>query len=395
MNPVATVVILLAMLSSIHAQDDLSPPLYFGTSTALSGPSGALGQDMRLGIEAAFDECNTAGGINGRKLRLVVLDDGYEPTRTVPNMTTLIEKVGVLGVIGNVGTPTAIAAIPIATENKVPFIAAYTGAGVLRKSPPDRYVINYRASYAQETQAMVDALIHYAGCKPNEIAFFTQRDGYGDAGFIGGIEALRSHGYDEEHKVPHVRYTRNTLSVESALAELMLLPTPPKAVIMAGAYAPSAKFIKLARSVSFNAIFLNISSVGSYAFAQQLGTAGEGVIITQVMPPPESNLPIAKEFRVAYAQISNGAPLTFGAFEGYVSTRMLILALQSCDERFDRESIIESLERLGNFDLGLNSQLSLSPQRHQASDHVWPTVVRSGKVQPFNWEELSAYSTTD
>jgi len=153
--------------------------ILLGMSTALNGPAAVLGQNMRNGVLVGFERANRAGGIHGRMLKLVALDDGYEPVRTAPNMRRLIEQEQVLAVIGNVGTPTAIAAIPIANENKTLFFAPFTGAGILRKTPPDRYVINYRASYAEETAAMIDALITRAHLKPQDIAFFTQRDGYG------------------------------------------------------------------------------------------------------------------------------------------------------------------------------------------------------------------------
>ena len=131
-------------------------------------------------------------------------------------MRRLIEEQRVLAVVGNVGTPTAIAAVPIALEARTLFFGAFTGAGVLRKEPPDRYVINYRASYAEETAAMVRALVAIAHITPEEIAFFTQRDGYGDAGFAGGIAALTQHGLKDPATVAHGRYERNTLDVEKA-----------------------------------------------------------------------------------------------------------------------------------------------------------------------------------
>jgi len=197
-----------------------------------------LGKNMKQGVLVGLERANRAGGINGRSLKLIALDDGYEPTRTAPNMRRLIEQERVLAVIGNVGTPTAIAAVPIANEQKTLLFAPFTGAGVLRKNPPDRYVINYRASYAEETAAMIDALIKTGKLKTDEIAFFTQRDGYGDAGFIGGITALKHHGLRDENSVVHARYARNTLAVENALATILIASPPPQAVIMVGAYAP-------------------------------------------------------------------------------------------------------------------------------------------------------------
>lgn len=230
------------IIASAHAAEEAVPrkPIVLGMSTALTGPAVDLGLNMKAGVDAALNEINTAGGIHGRRVELVALDDGYEPVRTVPNMRLLIEQHNVVAVIGNVGTPTAVAAIPIALEQRTPFFGAYTGAGVLRRSPPDRYVINYRASYAEETAAMVKALIKTGGLKPEEIAFFTQRDAYGDAGYVGGIISLKAHGLNDESHVVHGRYERNSLAVENGLADILQADSPVKAVIMVGAYAPCA-----------------------------------------------------------------------------------------------------------------------------------------------------------
>jgi ABC-type branched-subunit amino acid transport system substrate-binding protein len=155
-----------------EARPAAASELVFGMSTVLSGPAANLGKDMSQGVQAGLARANRAGGVNGHPLRLIALDDGYEPARTAPNIRQLVEKEKVLAVIGDVGTPTAIAAVPIAIELKTLFFAPFTGAGLLRKSPPDRYVINYRASYAEEIGAMVDALIDGEGLKPQDIAFF-------------------------------------------------------------------------------------------------------------------------------------------------------------------------------------------------------------------------------
>ncbi len=365
------------------------PPLVFGMSTALSGPAANLGLDMSLGIRAAFEETNRAGGIQGRSLQLVALDDGYEPERAVPNMHRLIEEDKVLALVGNVGTPTAVATVPIANRAGVPFFGAFTGAGVLRKTPPDRYVVNYRASYAEETEAMVDALVDVVGIRPNEIAFFTQRDAYGDAGFAGGIRALKRHGLGDALNVAHGRYERNTLAVENGLADLLFHETLPKAVIMVGAYAPCAEFIKLARVSGLDGFFLNVSFTGAEPLRMALGDAGEGVIITQVVPHFESMLPVVAAYQAALQALDPQAAPSFGSLEGYVAARILCRALTSITGTIDRESIIVSLESLGTFDIGLGTPLALGPDQHQACHQVWPTVIRGGRVVPLEWSELA------
>ncbi|MEN8179819.1 MAG: ABC transporter substrate-binding protein [Pseudomonadota bacterium] len=191
---------------------------------------------MKRGVEAYFKQVNKSG-INGNTLKLVALDDGYEPARAAPNMRKLIDEEKVIAVMGNVGTPTAIVSVPIANEKKTLLFGAFTGAGVLRQTPPDRYIINYRASYAEETAAMIDGLLN-SGIKPEEIAFFTQNDGYGDAGYKGAMKALKVKGVANPEKMAHGRYTRNTLNAEDGLGAILDAEIEPKAVIMVGAYGP-------------------------------------------------------------------------------------------------------------------------------------------------------------
>jgi branched-chain amino acid transport system substrate-binding protein len=373
-------------------------PIVFGMSAALTGPAADLGLNMRAGIQAAFDEVNASGGLRGQRLVLDARDDGYEPERTVPNTHAFAEDPKVLGVIGNVGTPTALVAVPIAIENDLLFFGAYTGAGALRQSPPDHVVVNVRASYAEETSAMVDALIQEAGLDVGEIAFFTQRDGYGDAGFEGGLAALERHGLTDKGSVMHVRYQRNTLAVEGALADLLMSARTTKAVIMVGAYAPCAKFIRLAREMDFDAVLLNVSFVGTDSLIHELSNeASEGVIITQVVPHFDADLPIIRDYRKAMRasfERTNTDPRatwcpTFGSLEGYLAARILIRAIQTETQPITRVSILKALEALGAFDLGLGSALYLSADEHQASHRVWPTRLHEGRVVPFDWVELA------
>ena len=368
-----------------RADDDV----LLGMSTALSGPAADLGRNMRDGVLAALDEANRAGGLRGRHMRLVVLDDGYEPAKTVPNMRTVVSDPRVMAVVGNVGTPTAVAAIPVAVEAKVPFYGAFTGAGALRKLPPERYVINYRASYAEETAAMVDALVEKAGLRPEEIAFFTQRDAFGDAGFAGGIAAMVRHGLVEEGVVRHVRYERNSTAVHKAVADLLLARTPPRAVIMVGTYAPSAAFIKLAQENGLEALLLNVSFVGAESLARALGPIGDGVIVTQTVPHYDAEQPIAREYRRALTTLDANLGPTFGSMEGYVSARLLLEALRRGQGPVTREGVVDALESLGSVDLGSGAPLRLSATEHQASHTIWPTVLRGGRVVPLKWDDLA------
>ena len=387
-----SLILVLSVLTVLLVPSPPAQPaevIRLGMSTALSGPTAELGREMRRGVLAGLERANRAGGVRGRRLRLLTLDDGYEPTRAAPNMRRLIEKERVLAVIGNVGTPTAIAALPLAREHATLLFAPFSGAGVLRRSPPERYVINFRASYAEEIAAMVDALIGIGGLRPEEIAFFTQRDGYGDAGYVGGLAALKKHGLADERAVLHVRYQRNTLAVEGALADLLLADPLPRAVIMVGAYAPCARFIRLARESGLDTLFLNVSFVGSSALARELADDVGGVIVTQVVPDPlDASLPIVRDYRTDLRRADPRAVPDVISLEGYIAARILLTALERLKGAPGREPLIDALEGLGTFDLGLGRPLRLAPGEHQASHAVWPTRLTGGRFIPFDWTDI-------
>ena len=360
--------------------------IHVGMSAALTGPASALGNGVKTGIESYFARVNADGGVNGHTVVLDALDDGYEPDRAAPNMHTLIDEKNVVGVIGNVGTPTAIVTVPIANEKKTVLFGAYTGAGVLRKSPPDRYIINYRASYAEETAAMVDGLLSI-GIKPQEIAFFTQNDGYGDAGYNGAVAALKARGFDAADSLAHGRYARNTTNVEGALGTILDAATEPKAIIMVGAYAPCAEFIRQARQDLDGVLFVNVSFVGSLPLLKALGGDAEGVIVTQVVPHYESDLAGVAQYRKDLAEFGNGAQPDFVSLEGYLAARIFVEGLKNA-KAMSREGVIDGLEGLSAVDIGIGVPVSFSKDKHQASHEVWPTVIRNGHYEALNWGDL-------
>jgi branched-chain amino acid transport system substrate-binding protein len=374
------------------AEADTPGEIVLGMSAAFTGSAENLGKDMQRGVLAGLARANRKGGVHGRKLRLIALDDGYDPVRTAPNMRQLIEKDHVLAMIGNVGTATATVAVPLANEEKTLLFAPFAGGPILHNVPPDRYVVNFRASYGEETAAMLDALIDIAGLKPEEIALFTQRDSYGDPGFHLAMDALRRHGMKNSRAILHVGYERNTLAVESAVATLLMLEKSPRAVVMIGAYAPCAKFIRLCRDSDLNPLFLNISFVGN-SLAEALGKTDAQVIVTQVVPYPWNvSVPIVREYQADLTAVDPSVSAGFGDLEGYIAARILTLALEKIQGSPTREAVVDALEGLGKFDLGLEEALFLSRMEHQASHRVWPTLLKGGRFVPFQWSDILALS---
>lgn len=378
----ATSVALVATSGPLPSSQRASE-IVLGMSAAFSGPSAALGRGMREGISAYMKRVNDNGGVGGRRIRLVALDDSYQADPVHENMRRLIDDERVLAVIGNVGTAGAEVAVPMANASKVLLFGAFSGANVLRHDPPDRYVINYRASYAEETGVMVRGLLK-RGIRPEEIAFFTQNDAYGDSGFQGAMQALSELGYPQlEHT--HGRYERGTLDVEEAVLEIVQAKVRPRAIIMVGAYGATAKFIRLARQVVPKALFLSVSFVGASALTEALGDDGEGVIITQVVPHWNSDWPSVVEYRQSLRRLSPEAPYDFVSLEGYLVAKAFMAGVSRVRGTLTRESIIDAIESLGAFDLGIGRPVRLSATQHQASQSVWLTMIQNGSLVSFDW----------
>ena len=347
----------------------------FAQVAAFEGPAAALGQGMRLGITAAFEEANAAGGVHGRMLRLDSMDDGYEPDRSAGLVKTMVEDNNHIALIGPVGTPTSSATQPIATAANVPFIGPFTGAGFLRDASHGN-IFNVRASYFAETEAWISYLVDQQGMK--SIALLYQDDGFGRVGLAGVTAALEKRGMT---LAAEGTYTRNTVAVKKALLDIR--KAKPDAVVMVGAYKPVAEFIKLSRKMKFDPTFVNISFVGSDALATELGDAGEGVIISQVVPFPWDNaLPIVQDYTAALSAVDASAEPGFVSLEGYITGRLAIAALDQAGSDLTRESFLAALAGLQTVDLsGLTLQFGADD--NQGMDDVFLTRITSdGGFEP-------------
>ncbi|MEM8554234.1 MAG: ABC transporter substrate-binding protein [Pseudomonadota bacterium] len=354
-----------------HAEQGVTPDgVAFAQVAALDGPAAALGQGMRLGIEAAFNEANENGGVHGRRVELTSVDDGYEPDRSLTAVRDIIEGDAHIGFIGPVGTPTSKATQPVATEANMPFIGPFTGAGFLR-APDLTNVVNIRQTYGAETEAWIAHLVDEQGL--SDIAILYQDDGFGRVGLAGVTAAMEARGMS---LVAEGTYTRNTVAVKSAL--LKIRKANPDAVVMVGAYKPIAEFIKLAKKMKMDPVFVNISFVGSNALAKELGQDGDGVIISQVVPFPwDVSLPVVAEYQAAIKAVDPAAEPDFVSLEGYITGRVALHALESVGPELTREAYLAALGNLGTLDFG-GVTLTYGPGDNQGSDSVFLTKIMTG-----------------
>jgi ABC-type branched-subunit amino acid transport system substrate-binding protein len=352
-----------------QAENGVAPDeIVFGQAAVLQGPASALGLGMKEGLLAAFDEVNRKGGVHGRKIKLTSIDDGYEPSKAIVATRKLIEDEKVFALIGPVGTPTAVATQPLAAAAKMPFIGAFTGAGFLRNPKLDN-VINIRASYDAETEAWVRHLTE--DLKISKIAIFYQDDAYGRAGLSGFEKAMKKRGLPI---VAEGTYERNTTAIKTAL--LAVRKAAPEAVVMVGAYQPSAEFIKLARKIEFNPVFVNISFVGASALARALGTEGAGVIVSQVVPFPwDASIKVIADYHAAIKARNPKAEPEFVSLEGYLVGRLAIAALERVGPEPTRAGLLKAIKESGAFDLG-GLQMTYGPDDNEGLDRVFMTVIQ-------------------
>jgi len=388
-----------AVPPSSPVQQGVTPTeITLGMSAVFSGPNRQLGENMKLGVETAFSLANSEGGVHGRQVHLLALDDGYEATRAATTMQDLLDRRKVFAVVGNVGTPTSAVAAPIASKQKTIFFGAFTGAPVLRQDPPDRYVFNYRASYREETAASVKYLVTVRKIPIDRIVVFAQEDSFGDAGYEGVIKAVRQ--LDREaREVLRVGYKRNTTDVEGAVAQVLKyhqkteiiqkgkLPAdnihvakhPVKAVVMVSTYKAGAKFIQQLRSsaTGLKPLFFNVSFVGTEALADDLKGLGgglcDGVYVTQVVPPATSGATGVRRYREALATFQPQAQPGFVSLEGFIVGSVFLEALKRTGPELTTEGLIDTIERFDRVDLGFGAPLSYSLSEHQGSHKIWGT----------------------
>ncbi len=349
-----------------------SSRIVLGQSAAFSGPAAQLGIQMNKGAKIFFDQLNASGGVNGQTVELRTLDDGYEPDRCKANTEKLI-KDDVFALLGYVGTPTCVAALPLVNDAKIPFFGPFTGAEVLR-DPFSKWVFHLRASYYDETGLIVKQLTSL-GLK--KIAVFYQDDAYGKAGLEGVKRALKPLGLEP---VALGTVQRNTVEVAKAVAEIV--PKGPDAVVQISAYKSCAAFIREARKAGYGGTFFNVSFVGTQALADELGREGRGIMVSQVMPFPFSTTSaISREYLDAVAKAGPDATPNYSSMEGYLSAKVFTEGLRRAGRNPSREALVNALESIQNASFG-GFRVDFSPKDHVASSFVEVSMLtEDGKVR--------------
>jgi len=429
--------------------------LRIGQSAPLSGTNQALGTAMKSGIELAFDEKNAAGGIRGRKLELVFRDDAYQPALAevatknlldvqiaktgTPNCPTTSTQItagatpvsttamtrganAVLAILGNVGTPTMIQSAPVAIETHTVFFGAFTGSSTLLRDKKagdtcSRYIFNYRASYAQETQAAMEYFKNQGVTNYKNLISFDQQDAFGQSGYDGLVAAYKNTigefplGIDTTTPIKRHQYMRNdeasvpiaATATEGDLTQLLTdqSGTVTVGILMTDTYGAGASYITALRTWQYaplpngqpnpaatrlKLLFSNISFVGANSLSDRLTAAGkvpgntnvsftDDVVVTQVVPNYQTD---KSDIVAAYNHLvsQDGSTPSFTSLEGYIAARVFIAGLELHQGPFTASSIVDSFEALPNLGLGIGASAGFSPDVHQYSGSVWGTILK-------------------
>ena len=378
-----------ATQSSVQGVTDTE--IRFGMAAPFSGPAREMGHQLKLGVDLAFAQANDEGGVHGRQLKLVTADDAYEPNRTLNAMKELYEQQKVFGFVENYGSPTALISVPFALERHALYFCAFSGAPSLRRDPPDRYVFNYRAGYAEEADAIVHYLVRNRRLRPQDIGVLTQQDAYGEAGWEGVTKAMRTLRGGVPGEVFRMSYNRNTVNVDEAIAQLRRQRPAIKAVVLVATFRAAAKFIEKTRDLYPDMIYATISGVGSTGLASELMVLGphyaDGVICTQVTPAVDGYATVTMKYKNALAKYFPGEPADYSSLEAYLTASILIEGLRRAGPALDTESLVNVLESMQNYELGLGPKVSFGPSDHQALHKVWGTQLdKSGQYHAIDLE---------
>ncbi len=367
----STALVLLAPLAAAAQVVGVSDSeIKLGMVNVQTGPASGLGKGMRTGAEAVFADVNAKGGVHGRKINLVVADDGYEPNRAVDETLKMIDQEKVFSLFGYVGTPTANAVIPIVKEMDVPLVGLFTGAMTLRQ-PVTKQIVNVRASYDDEAETLV---AHFLEKSAKTVAVFYQDDGFGLAVLSGTEKALKKRNMNV---VAKGTFQRNTIAIKTGLAAM--LEAKPDAVVMVGPYTPLAAFIKEARQAGLKSQLATVSFVGTDNLVTEVGKEGDGVLISQVVPFPEdADLAVTRDCRDVIAR-HKSEKLGFVNFEGCITARVMVTALERAGKTPTRQALLDAMMSMKGHDIG-GMVLAFTPENQQALNQVFLTQIRDGKM---------------
>ncbi len=348
-----------------HAQGVTKTNILIGQSSPFSGSNKELGDDIREGLQAYFKQVNAVGGVNGRTLELIALDDANDAKRSGENARILIEQRGVLALIGYASATLSLPALPFAEKSKVAFVGPFTGAEPMRSFR--RNVYNIRASYADELEKIVD---FYATTGMKKFSVIHYDDAVGKENLAAVELALTRRGL-KPSSIATLK--RNQTDLGATVADVV--KAEPDVVIATTLYKTTGDFIKSARKAGSGAQFASTSFVGASALANELGDQGTGVVVAQVVPPyARASIPIVREYQAAIEKSLGKKEYSFTSLESYIGAKVLVEAIRRAGANPTREGLLKTLDSMQNFNVG-GYLVDFSASNHNGSKFVELTAI--------------------
>ena len=342
-----------------------------GLSTPLSGPQGDVGQDLVRGAKVYFDAVNAKGGVNGRKINLIVKDDVYDPKKTVANVEGFIASGEVFAAFNVFGSQNNEQILPIAQKAGLPILMPYSGATSIRKTDY-RGIFNLRASYAEEVEKLIQHL-STIGFKKIGVAY--QNNSYGKEILAAAMAAMEHHGLK-----PVATASVEIDSSDTAAAASKILAGQPDALLLGLVGKPSIDMIKTVNQTRRGLQMYGPSPLASASNLKALGTEGAGITISQAMPfPTNMTVPLVREYQAAM-RAAGQSDFTHLSLEGYVNAKVAAEGLRRAGKEPTRESLIRAMHAIQDWDLG-GLEVDFSKGAASASRFVELTVINSqGKL---------------
>lgn len=340
--------------------------ILIGRTTALSGGMAPFLAPIHQGQDAAIADLNAQGGIGGRKVRFVTLDDGFDPQRAVANARTLGDKEGVLALFGVAGTSQVIGMLPYLSEAKLPLISVYTGSPAVR-TQASPYLFTTRASYADELVKIVRNLVAVQSAR---IGVAYENNDFGklllplvekvikaEGAALAGAESLEPSGKGADE------------------AARKLSEVKPQAVLLIAAGPPVVAFVRANRAHLGVPVYTLSLGAGS-AVLQALGEDARGLAVARTGPSPtKPTLQLTRDFQASMKRHDH--PADYDRYTGYMDARVLVEALRAAGPNVTRASLVQAMQGLGTLDLG-GYVYQFSPQNRHGSSFVDIAVVGAG-----------------
>jgi branched-chain amino acid transport system substrate-binding protein len=353
-----------------------------GAGLDLTGAVANWGVNIKAGMEAVFSRVNDAGGIHGRKIKLIAYDHVYQPPKAVANAKRLVERDKVFLMMGHLGTPTTKAVMGYLEEKKVPNVFPATLASLWTTS--GKWHVGDLATYADQTGLIIDYLVKER--KIRKIASFYQDDEYGLDGHLAGKARLKQQ-YDLTYAA-EVDYKRADIDFSSQAAKLK--ESGAQAVILQAVYREPPRLAEQCHAIGYSPLFIGPSPIVLDKTIELGGKHVEGLMGVEVYPLPTDPGAFMDLYRADMKKYFPGLALDTTNLYGYQKAALFVEAMQRAGRNLTRDSLLKAIESIKDWDPGWGMKYSYGGDARRGMSRAGRLVtVKDGKwTKASEWIEL-------